>query len=196
MEQGGWRPRAAGWFTLLVSDGYIGVMAIGTASKHSARGEAEVTAYVGLRDDAIEQAVCQLCGMKDDGYKQRTAVTPIGYVMPGRRWREWRVTPVTAATVARELAEAVSTCAVPYLRELAGNPAMLIEEAWRSAGMSQAPGRCRVAVLLARTGQVDEALAFAAESRGRAGDLDAAWAAAERSWTAAFTRWIARGGGS
>jgi hypothetical protein len=88
MEQAGWRPRASGWFTWPVSDGYLGVVAIATASRHTAKGTAQATAYVGLRDDATEQIVCQLCGMKDGGYRQRTAVAPIGKLMPSRRSRE------------------------------------------------------------------------------------------------------------
>ena len=43
--------------------------------------------------------------------------------------------------------------------------------------------------LMARAGRVEEALAFAAENRGKAGGQDAAWAVAERSWTGAFTHW-------
>jgi hypothetical protein len=196
MEQVGWRPRASGWFTWPVSGGYLGVVAIGAASEHSAKGEAEATAYVGLRDDATEQIVCHLCDMKDGGYRQRTAVRPIGELMPGRCWREWRVTPQTAAMVAGEVADAVRSWAVPFLRVLAEDPVRMIEAARASAGLISAPGRCRVAVLMARAGQTAEAAAFAAECRDKAGDLDAAWAVAERSWTSAFARWAARIGGA
>jgi hypothetical protein len=191
MAQIGWRPRALGWFTLPVSDGCLGVVAVGTASEHSAGGEADATAYVGLRDDAVERIICQLCDIKDDGYQQRTVVSPIGCLMPGRGWLEWHVTPGSAAQVAAELAGAVSSYAVPYLGELAGDPGMLIEEARRAAGLIAASARCRVAVLMARAGQVDEALAFAAACRETASGQDAAWAVAQRSWAGAFGRWAA-----
>lgn len=196
MVRTGWNSRASGWFTLPVAEGYLGVVAIGIASEHSATGEAEAIAYVGVRDDATERITCQLCDMKDRGYQQRTAVRSIGYLMPDKRWREWQVTSATAAGVAQELTEAVNTSAVPFLRELARDPLQLIGAARESAAMIQAPGRCRVAVLLARARQVDEALAFAAESPDRAGDQDAAWAVAERSWTSAFAHWIAQNGGA
>ena len=191
MERTGWTSRAWGWFTVPVSEGYQGVVAIGAASEHSAKGEAEATVYVGIRDGATERITCQLCDMTDGGYQQRTAVRPVGYLMPDQRWREWHVTLVTAAGVAEELTEPVNTYAVPFLGELARDPLKLIAAAMQSAAVVQAPGRCRVAVLLAGAGRVDEALAFAAENRGKAGDQDAAWAIAERSWTGAFTRWIA-----
>lgn len=196
MVRTGWKTRALGWFTLPVAEGYLGVVAIGTASEHSAKGETEATAYVGIRDDATERITCQLCDTKDGGYQRRTAVSPIGYLMPAQRWRQWHVTSVTAAGVAEELTDAVNSCAVPFLRELAGDPLQLIEAARESAAMMQPPGRCRVAVLLARAGRIAEALAFVAESRDKAGDQDAAWAVAERSWTRAFTRWIADNGGA
>jgi hypothetical protein len=196
MVRTGWKSRAPGWFTLPVAEGYLGVVAIGTASEHSARGEAEATAYVGIRDDATERIICRLCDMKDGGYQQRTAVSPIGYLMPGQRWRQWHVTSVTAAEVAVELTDAVNTCAVPFLRELAGDPLQLSEATQESAAIIQAPGRCRVAVLLARAGRVVEALAFVTESRDRADGQDAAWAVAERSWTGAFTCWVADNGGA
>jgi len=191
MERAGWRPRAAGWFTLPVSDGRLGVVAIGTASKYSARGEAEATAYVGVRDETVEPIICQLCDVKDQGYKQRTTVAPIGYLMPSKRWRDWLVTPVTAAGVGEELAAAVVSCAVPFLRELGSDPSKLIDAAKNSIGVHQASGRCRVAVLLAMAGRVAEAQAWALESRDKAGDNDAAWATAERHWADSFLRWMA-----
>jgi hypothetical protein len=143
MERTGWKSRALGWFTLPVSEGHLGVIAIGTASEHSAKGEAEAAAYVGVREDATERITCQLCDMKDHGYQQRTAVRPIGYLMPDKRWHGWHVTSVTAAGAAEELTEAVNTYAVPFLRELARDPLKLIEAARESATMIQAPGRCR-----------------------------------------------------
>lgn len=84
-----WRRSAGGrgplgWFTVTVSDGCLGVVAVGIASEHSARGEAVATAYVGLRDDAVERIICQLCDVNDDAYQQRTVVSAIGYLMPGR----------------------------------------------------------------------------------------------------------------
>jgi hypothetical protein len=131
-----------------------------------------------------------LCGIKDRGYQQRTAVKPIGYRMPGRRWTDWHVTPETAPAVAAAFSEAVTTYAVCSCVNW-----LTIWSHWPRRPGSQPPsfkrrGGCRVAVLLARAGRADEALALVAEGRGKAGGLDAAWAAAERSWTGAFMAWI------
>jgi hypothetical protein len=108
MRSIGWQPRAAGWFTRQVAEGFLGVIAIGVATMECAAGTARITLYVGIRDKANEEVVAKLCGAKDGGYRQRSLVTSIGYLMPERPWRQWVITPADADTVANELATAVS----------------------------------------------------------------------------------------
>ncbi len=87
----GWDPRAAGWFTRQIASGFLGVAALGSASRYSRPGTARIMLHIGIRDEGTEQAVVRLCGVKDEGYRQRTAATGIGYLLPGSSWREWEI---------------------------------------------------------------------------------------------------------
>ena len=115
MRSIGWQPRAAGWFTRQIAVGFLGVSAVGSASRYSDPGTAEIMLYVGIRDEATERVVSRLCDLNDDVYRQRTASTPIGYLLPDNRWRDWHVTPATAVEVAGELAALVERHGEPYL---------------------------------------------------------------------------------
>src|SRR5580700_3066300 len=97
MRSIGWQPRAAGWFTRQIAAGFLGVAAVGSASKHSRPGTAQITLYVGIRDEVTEQIAAELCGLRDDGYRQRTAINSIGYLLPGNSWRTWEITTGRAA---------------------------------------------------------------------------------------------------
>jgi hypothetical protein len=117
----GWRPRAAGWFTRQITAGYLGVVALGSASAHSRPGTAEIMLHVGIRDEATEQVASQLCGLKDEGYRQRTATAGIGYLLPDRSWRQWEITPGNTGELARQLAAHVQRYAEPYLHQLSSD---------------------------------------------------------------------------
>ena len=79
MRAVGWPPRAAGWFTMQITAGFLGVVALGSASRYSGPGTAEITLHVSIRDEAVEAVVSQLCG---EGYRQRTASGGIGTCCP------------------------------------------------------------------------------------------------------------------
>ena len=191
MGRAGWKPRAAGWFTRRVADGFLASVGIGIASKHHRAGEAEATAYVGLRVEAIERATSELCGFPDRGYEQRTAVSPIGYLMPENRWRAWLVNSATAEAVAEQLAEAVMDYGLPYCEKLAANPAEIVEALRHSATGVGPPGECRQALALIGLGRFEEALAFVASCEEEVQGKEGQWAEQERSWLAAFKRWWA-----
>jgi hypothetical protein len=63
------------------------------------------------------------------GYRQRTAIIGIGYLMPQKSWKEWEIAPGNAAEVARELAGSVRDYSRPWLDRLASNPHELVKEA-------------------------------------------------------------------
>jgi hypothetical protein len=76
----------------------------------------------------VEEAVAALCQMKDDGYKQRTAVLGLGYATPARRWVEWPVAAATADAVAAQLTADASEYGLPFLDRLAVDDAALEAE--------------------------------------------------------------------
>jgi hypothetical protein len=191
MQAIGWQPRAAGWFTRQMTAGYLGVVALGSVSRYSTPGTAMVTWYVGIRDEAVEQVVSELCGLRDGSYRQRTATGGIGYLLPDSSWREWEITPDNAGELARQLAALVRLYAEPYLHRLASDHSELVTAAHQSAAYGQAEGACRVAVLLARHRGRDQAIAFLRERidglRARsdaAAEQEHQMAASTRSWLA------------
>jgi hypothetical protein len=162
----GWQPRAAGWFTRQITAGYLGVVAVGSASGHSSPGTAQIMLHVGIRHEDTEQVASQLCGLNDQGYRQRTVTAGIGYLLPDRSWRQWEITPGNAGEVARQLAAHVQSYAEPYLHRLSSDHSELLTAARNSPAYSQSIGVCRVAVLLARHQGRDEATTFLRERRG------------------------------
>ena len=133
-------------FTRQIASGFLGVAALGSASRYSRPGTARIMLHVGIRDEGTEQAVVRLCGVKDEGYRQRTAAAGIGYLLPGSSWREWEISPGTADEVAGHLASVVRRYAEPYLQRLSSDQAELLTAAQDSpaylGGSGSLPGRC------------------------------------------------------
>jgi hypothetical protein len=191
LQEAGWTPRAADWFTRAIAPGYTGVLATGTASEHSPTGTATATLYVGLRREDVEKVVRELCRIpgSDGGYRSRTVVTSIGYLMPEATWRMWFVAPDTADAVATELATLVARHAQPYLERLAG-PDQLIE-AVRATGLRvSANGPCRLAVLLALEGRPEEGWDFVQERLALLGSRTDAAAVQLRDMAARLRSWL------
>ncbi len=193
MRSIGWQPRAAGWFTMRIADGFLGVIAIGAASKHCERGTALITLHVGIRDEASEEVVSRLCDGKDGGYHQRSVTTSIGYLMPECRWREWLITPDNADAVASELAGAAVEYGEPYLRRLASDRAKLLDGVWDDRHVGQPAGVCRVVVYRARyldsksaLAYLDEEVAALGSRTDLAADVVRKMAPRARNWLAFF----------
>lgn len=157
LQERGWTPRAAGWFTRPVAPGALGVLAVGVASKYSAPGQATATIYVHLRDEQLEAEVAKLTNTPNESYRTTTATTSIGYLMPASRWHEWHIEPDTAENAAEEMARAVHDYAEPYLRTLAPDPRTLLEAVESSPSYSAASGLARAVLLLRRKGSDAEA---------------------------------------
>ncbi len=69
--------------------------------------------HAGIRDEVTEQVVSQLCGLKEEGYRQRTATAGIGYLLPDSSWREQEIMPGNAGELARQPASLVHRYAEP-----------------------------------------------------------------------------------
>ena len=171
----GWKPRALGWFTYAVSTDAMGVVAIGTASEHTERGTAAVFPFVGLRHEVIEPIVSQLSGTPDHGYRQRTAVNSLGYLLPAQAWRSWDVSEDNAGEVALYLADLITEFALPALQRLSVDLDELLRWVERNPSSAQVTGACRVPVTLELLGRRSAALAAVAQcTDALAGRTDAA----------------------
>lgn len=155
MQEIGWKPRAAGWFTKQMAPGLLGVVAVDAASKGYERGSASISLHVGLRDQETEPVVANCCGIDDHAYQRRTVNRYIGYVMPERTFLKWDIDMVVADPVCAELVRHVVAYAEPYLRGLAQDPQVLLVEA-AATGLGW-PNHCRVAVQTFRVSGRDAA---------------------------------------
>ena len=187
----GWSPRASGWFTMVARPGFDAVLAVSTASRHAAAGEAQATVHVGLRVDHIERQVAGLLAVPDEGYRSRTITVPIGEIISNGSWTEWLVTPSNAGDVADEIATTVESQVRPYLLRLASEPERQIEGIRRSASWSQTTGRTRLVVASAANDQVDDALVALAEWNSELGDRSDLAAHHGREAIAVLQAWLA-----
>lgn len=192
LQDEGWTPRAAGWFTRAVAPGYTGVLAASAASEHAPTGTAYVTLFVGLRREDVEPVVRELCRIpgSDGGYRSRTVITSIGYLMPEPTWRTWFVAPDTADAVAAELTALVERHAQPYLERLAADPDALVGAVRATGIWVSAPGPCTLAVLLALEGRPDEGWAFVQERLALLGSRTDAAAEQLRDMAGRLRSWL------
>lgn len=160
--------------------GVLGVVALGVASKHSARGTATATLHVHVRDEHLEAAVADVTGWADQGYKTTTSTTSIGYLMPAGRWHEWDVRPDAADLVANEMALAVKQYAEPHVTKVAADSDALLAAITASASYSTALGLVRAVLLLTRVGRHREAGDLLAARMEQLGDRADAAATEER----------------
>ncbi len=156
----GWDARAAGWFTRAVGPDHLGVLALGSASEHTQPGTALVTIHVGVRQESVEGVVAALEESKAGDYRDRTAVTSIGYLMPERRWRDWLIDGDTADRAAVEMCDAVTTYAEPWLVRMTTDTDGLLSGVKAAPSFAQSTGLIRYTVLLVLSGQADAARAF------------------------------------
>jgi hypothetical protein len=192
LQEAGWTPRAAGWFTRATAPGYTGVLTGSVASEHAPAGTGYGTLYVGLRREDVEPVVRELCQISrpDRGYQSRTVVTSIGYLMPDPTWRTWFVAPDTVDGVAAEFTDLVGRHAVPYLERLTADPEALLDELRRTGIWDSAPGPCTLAVLLARVGRPDEGWAFVQERLALLGPRTDAAAGQMREMAGRLREWL------
>lgn len=149
MRLAGWTPKAAGWFVRDVSPDCQAVAATSVATEHSAPGEGMGTVHIGTRLHSVERTVSRLLGSKDEGYKTRTASTPVGYATAERRWREWPISPAEVGGSAAEITDVVASDGWRHVCALAENHELAIEAVHDSPAIAQATGFARLVVLVA-----------------------------------------------
>jgi hypothetical protein len=166
LEHLGFRKRAGEVFTVDLADQVLGWLGLNHASRHMRPGEAEVNPVIGVRHQAVERLVAELRGQKFHEYRPPTVSTPIGYVMPERRYAAWVFGPDRGAVSAAELMAAVTDYGLPFMRSLVGLPALResIEQ-----GLSHY-GDYRLPVVLAMMGHLGDATAAMARAVDQLGD--------------------------
>jgi hypothetical protein len=115
----GFRKRAGDVLTLDLAPGVLGWLGLNRASQHRAPGEVEINPVVGVRFQDVERLVAACRGDKFHPYQPPTISSPIGYLMPDKKYKGWLFGPGrsnddTAADVAR----AIDAYGVPFMRSV------------------------------------------------------------------------------
>lgn len=182
----GFKKRTGGIFTIDVEKNVLGFLGLNSASRHLARGEVEINPCVGVRHQQIERLVAELRGAKFHSYIPATTGTPIGYLFPEPRFRQWHFTPDNAGETAKDMVNAIATYGLPYMRSITS-----LDDFRRALEPKRGGNnfyRLPVATLL--SGDLERAKSLLDESLTAVGDRTDAAAEEFRRFADAFRRHI------
>ncbi len=112
----GFRKQAGGQvYTFELDADVVGWLGLNSASAQRPPGAKEINPVVGVRHHRVEELVNEL--RSDDGqlYVTPTVSTPIGYIMPEKRYTYWLLNPDDGLEAEiRSLVDAVETYALPF----------------------------------------------------------------------------------
>jgi hypothetical protein len=183
IEQG-FRKRAGAIFTIPITDDVLGWLALNTATKYEPAGQVEVNPIVGIRHRQVEELVARLCEEKPHAYMPATARTPIGYIMPGRRYVTWTMNEC-APDVAREMVAAIVEYGLPFMGDNADLPALLsLLESGHFGPANQVPYRVPAIWLL--LGDIERAVSSADAFLERLGGPRDQWTRQYRAFVGAL----------
>ena len=111
----GFEKRAGAVFTREVVDDVLGWLGLNRASRHLPAGQVEVNPVVGIRHQGIERVVAELRGEKFHAYQPPTVSTPLGYLMPGSRYRAWIVGAGSPEASLDDLIASVASYGLPFM---------------------------------------------------------------------------------
>jgi hypothetical protein len=182
----GFKKRAGEVYTLPLSDEVLGWLGLNRATRHHQPGEVEINPVVGIRNQQVERLVAELQGEKFHGYSPPTASSPLGYLFPEPRYRSWIFAPDRGDGPAADLASAVATHAMPFIRSLTDLPALCRALDNRLGIEHQLAYRRPVAWLLA--GDPARAIQALDESLGKLAQSQDLYAAELRRFAEEFRR--------
>ena len=180
----GLRKRAGLVFTKNLDQEVIGWLGLNKASRHLAAGQLEVNPVVGIRHQTIERVVAELRGEKFHAYQPPTVSSPLGYLMPGSRYRGWLLGPDDAADNADELVASFEAFGLPFIQSNSSLAAVCELLDQRFGYDHQIVYRRPVAWMLA--GNFSRSFQVLDEAEAKLGDRDDAAALEFRSFITAF----------
>lgn len=178
----GFRKRAGAIFTIELDDPVIGWLGLNAATEHQPAGQASVNPVVGVRHQTVERIVAVLLGERFHPYVGPTVSTPIGYVMPERRFATWEFGDGDSQGQADRLLTALEDYGLPFMRDRTGLDSIrdAIEQ-----GNAEFP-EYRLPVVLALLGRHDEAARTIDERLEQLGDADNPFAREFRAYAKRF----------
>jgi hypothetical protein len=114
----GFKKRAGDVFTLDLVPGVLGWLGLNRATQHRASGEVEINPVVGVRFQEVERLVAECRGEKFHAYQPATISSPLGYLMPEKKYKGWVFAPGRSEEVANDMANAIVTHGVAFMRSV------------------------------------------------------------------------------
>jgi hypothetical protein len=90
-------------------------LGLNRATKHLAPGEVEINPVIGARFQEVERLVAECRGEKFHAYVPATISSPLGYLMPEKRYMAWMFAPGRSEE-ATDMAHAIATHGIPFMR--------------------------------------------------------------------------------
>jgi hypothetical protein len=122
LERLGFRKRAGQIYTVDLGNEVLGWVGLNKASRHRQAGQVEVNPVVGVRHQPVERVVADLLGQKFHDYQPPTVSSPIGYLMPERKYAAWVIGEGSSPGAPEDLASAVAEIALPWMQSLRALP--------------------------------------------------------------------------
>ena len=114
----GLRKRAGHVFTIALTPDVLGCLGLNRATQHRAPGEVEINPVVGIRFQEVERVVAECRGAKFHAYLPATVSSPLGYLMPEKKYKAWIFDPANAENVAVDMAGAIAAYGIPFMRSV------------------------------------------------------------------------------
>jgi hypothetical protein len=122
LEALGFRKRAGQIYTAEITNDVLGWLGLNKATKHQRPGQFEVNPVVGVRHQPLERLVAELTGQQLHEYKPPTVSTPIGYLLPQRKYTSWTINEQPDRAAIQDFGDAVRDYALPWMRSLTELP--------------------------------------------------------------------------
>ena len=114
----GFKKRAGYLFTFDLAPDVLGSLGLNRATRHRLPGEVEINPVVGVRFQAVERIVAQCRAEKFHPYLPPTISSPIGYLMPEKKYKGWVFTPGHLEEVATDMAGAIALHGLAFMRSV------------------------------------------------------------------------------
>jgi len=114
----GFKKRTGYVFTLDLVPGVLGWLGLNTATRYRAPGEVEINPVIGVRFQEVERLVAECLGARFHAYLPATISSPLGYLMPEKKYKAWVLGPGRPEEVATDMANTIARCGIAFMRSV------------------------------------------------------------------------------
>lgn len=118
LAQHGFRKRTDDIFTVDATEDVLGWVGLNRATKDRPAGEVGINPVIGVRHQAVERVVAELRGEAFHPYIPPTISTPLSYLVPVHRSRQWILHEAGPVNTIPDLVAAVATYGLPFMRRM------------------------------------------------------------------------------